>query len=853
MRRFETLEELAEALDEFRQRYNEHRLVERLHFQVPRGILIRPCLPWRLPHNENIKTVGQSGGRTDACPVWLGRSSKAMLKNLTAVLACSLLHAAHDNSIRIYDASGSAQIDRPYTVLMVFQRGEFPVGTYPKPRVGGSAPAAWQTDVKSRWPDGSVLLAFVSFPVSLAANGNLEVDFVPDTYACHLGPQTVCESAALDQSGMLKFLGGAWNAQIRGTANSISYTIDAKTMIGNGDWQYWLRGPVVTRVIVRKNGFDYDFGWEWNGISWQRPTDAKYRSLHPMFELSFYPGWNGVETGFRVENSWWRKLQRQKLKLEYLAGSPATAIYSKSNYDFEEKAASSYYGWSGAEPGAIVVDRNLPYLVATRVLPPYDTSIRLDSDTLSKYLAQWPANVGTDDNNRPDPRSCMSQNPCAYIKTDMPGTGDSDNFGILPRFQLFYLFAMGDSRFSVSTKKLAFDRFILGSGDAAVTIPIHYRESLTDMTPSYRNYFDWPDDQFTQSFGRIKSLSAHPEGRTGQYDNTGPYPAQRVCSDCPPRTHSWLPDAAHWPSLYSVPYILTGRWTYLMSLQQSAAHWIGTDNYSYGRHYGWGLQINSSNPRIPARILKELFWAFLLSPESPERSYFAKIIRNNDAAYEGLLDVRDGTYANQIQADCRGGDYTETFTSTWKNSTVGGPNAKRKIFYLVQTSGSWGLRSVNYVRVNGVDKTFGVYGKDIGKEWYWTPGARLIIQDASAQPLAESDTLEVSGTLGTSATPWCMGFNMRQWTENPLPMIGIGGDYAADYGGITGTSPWMVSYLAMHIGWMRQTRALEINGVAAFERSGAKLGKAYIDGMLHPGDPFCILATIGCPRRTSLA
>ncbi len=36
VRHFETLEELAEALQEFRQRYNEHWLIERLHFQTPR-------------------------------------------------------------------------------------------------------------------------------------------------------------------------------------------------------------------------------------------------------------------------------------------------------------------------------------------------------------------------------------------------------------------------------------------------------------------------------------------------------------------------------------------------------------------------------------------------------------------------------------------------------------------------------------------------------------------------------------------------------------------------------------------------------------------------------------------------
>jgi transposase InsO family protein len=36
VRHFETVEELAAALQEFRQRYNEQWLIERLHFQTPR-------------------------------------------------------------------------------------------------------------------------------------------------------------------------------------------------------------------------------------------------------------------------------------------------------------------------------------------------------------------------------------------------------------------------------------------------------------------------------------------------------------------------------------------------------------------------------------------------------------------------------------------------------------------------------------------------------------------------------------------------------------------------------------------------------------------------------------------------
>lgn len=757
---------------------------------------------------------------------------------------------AIDNSIKIYDVSGSAQSNRPFTVLMLFVEGEFPNGTYPRPRIDGNSSSTWQVDVKNRWPDGSILSAFVSFPVSLSANGSVTVDFVADSNPCHLGNTATCEAAALNQSGMLGFNSGNWNAQIRGTANSISYTVDAKTMISDGAWRYWLRGPIVTRIIVEEYGFTYDFGWQWDGSNWQAPSNATYKSVHPMFELSFYPGWNGVETGFRIENSWWTKLQNLKFKLEFLAGNPATVVYSKTNYDLEAKAASSYYTWSGTEPGAIFVDRNFPYLVATRVLPSYDTSISVSSSVITSYLSQWTSSVGTDDSGNPDPRSCTTQNPCAYIKTDMPGTGDHPNFGIIPRWQIAYLYAMGDSQFTVATRKDAYDKLIIGSADAAVTIPIHYRESNSSMSPSYRNYLDWPSDQTTPSFGRIKSISAHPDGRMGSYDTTGPYPAQYICSNCPARTHSWTPDMYHWPSLYSVPYILSGRFTYLMSLQQSAAHWLGWDHPYYGRHLDWGIQMDSANVRGPARALKEIFWAYLLSPDSPERNYFANKLKYNDAAYEGVFDVRNGIYSDQVVSNCSTTNTIESFTTTINSTTEQKPNGTRKIFYISSNARN-GIKTITSLTVNGVSKTVGIYNQDTGKDWYFIPGARIVIQDDNAPALTSSDTLYIAGSLSTSATPWCHGYAQLRWIDNPLPMIGMGSSSFTGYGGITGTSPWMLSYLVMHIGWMRQTGALKINGKRLFEYSGAKLAKSYIEGALHPQMPILYFGDYRMPLQTA--
>ncbi|MCS7043634.1 MAG: hypothetical protein N2036_12665 [Bryobacteraceae bacterium] len=784
------------------------------------------------------------------------------MKKLAALVWLASACFGLDNSIRIHEAGGSAQSNRPFTALMVFMQGEFPQGTYPKPRINGSVPAAWQTDIKSRWPDGSVLSAFVSFPVTLAANGNVKVDFVADSNPCHLGAQAVCEAAALDQAGMLNFLGGAWNARIRGTANGISYTVDARTMLAAGAWRYWLQGPVVTRVIVEdmSPSLAFDFGWQWDGSNWQAPSGDQYKGIHPMFELSFYPGWNGVETGYKLEAPWRTRFIRTssggfaawQFTLEFLAGAPPAVVYSKTGYNLTAKGAVTYWSWSGTAPGEIFVDRNFPYLVASRILPPYDLSIAVSTSQINSLLNQWPGNVGTDDQGRPDPRSCTTgMSICAYVKTSWPDTGDHPNFGIIPGWQIAFLYAMGDSRFNIQTRKDLFDRLILGSAEAAITAPVHTRESYTNMSPPLRNYLNWPADQVTPSFGRIFSVTAQYDGRSLQFENSGAYPAVYVCTNCPATNKPWVFSVSHYPSLLPVPYLLTGRYLYLSSLQQWAASILGSPHPQYDRHYDWGIHYSSAEPRVASRPIKAIFWGFLLSPDSPERNYFADKLKNIDAAYEGAFDVRDGLYASQVVSNCAGA-VTSNASHTFNSShPLSAPNGQRRVFAM---NGWDTISNVTAVTVNGSPRTFGIYGQDTGRQWYYIPGGSLIIQNESDPPLAPSDTLVVNYQAGRSATPWCKGFAMMRGLSNPLPMIGVGTNYADMEGaaGTTGTSPWMVSYLAMTLGWARQTRALAVNGGHLFEKSAAKLGKYYIDGVLHPRKPALYSGAYRTPTADGL-
>src|SRR5215469_11607720 len=94
---------------------------------------------------------------------------------ITTLLPWSAWAQTPPNSVKITDKSGSAQTNRPFTVSRVFAQGDIP--HFAQAVVGGTA-VTTQCDVKSRWSDGSVKHAIVSFQASLSANASITVNFV---------------------------------------------------------------------------------------------------------------------------------------------------------------------------------------------------------------------------------------------------------------------------------------------------------------------------------------------------------------------------------------------------------------------------------------------------------------------------------------------------------------------------------------------------------------------------------------------------------------------------------------------------------------------------------------------------
>ena len=83
--------------------------------------------------------------------------------------------AAPPNHVTVSDVTGNPQLNRPFTISRVFAKGDIP--HYAQASIGGVRLPS-QCDVKTRWPDGSVQHALVSFVTDLPAKKPVAVFFV---------------------------------------------------------------------------------------------------------------------------------------------------------------------------------------------------------------------------------------------------------------------------------------------------------------------------------------------------------------------------------------------------------------------------------------------------------------------------------------------------------------------------------------------------------------------------------------------------------------------------------------------------------------------------------------------------
>jgi chitodextrinase len=554
------------------------------------------------------------------------------------------------NGIAISNVSGAAQTNRPFTISRVFVQGEFPAGTYPQARIGGTA-VLTQADVKNTWPDGSLRHVMISFVATVPSNGNLNVDFIKQSSPNNTG--------FLDKTGMLNYNSGNWGADIEVTSGA-TLKADARAMLTawngvdtglNGlGVRYWLKGPVVTQVIEedRSSTLQFDMGWD------------SYKPLHPVFVLSFYPNSGlGAKVEYILENQWMTKLEDQTYSLVLKTESSLnTTVYSKATFTHVSTSRWRKVFWSGTVPTGwtdeghpgVNINYNLAYLAASKAVPNFD---------LTKVVSSFA--VG-DDVNGFNSSDRGDINGSAMWLQYMPQTGGRPDIGVIPVWYVRYLYSMTPGMYAM----------MMGMAEVSGYVPFHLRESAVGK------YYD--SGRTVDAIGHPLSLDARPSIYLQNLNFSGTTPADQIIPVGAMTTNNWTVDLAHQPAFAYVPYLITGDWYFLEEVYFAAAHDLGVavnGTNMWSRHDTWGwFNDQDIQTRGQAWGRRDIAQAAFVAPDgSPEKAYFTEKVNNNLAVEEGYQNTTTG----QFYQACTSSPYDETVEKSkwcWGRNTVarGWPN-----------------------------------------------------------------------------------------------------------------------------------------------------------------------------------
>jgi hypothetical protein len=466
----------------------------------------------------------------------------------------------------------------------------------------------WQSDVDTRWADGSVMCSFVTFAQSFQGSGSVTVDFVNDTNACHLGSVANCQAAALDKNGMLGFNSSGWDAQIDTTG--IVASVNARAMLTSLAPQYYLRGPLATQVIVGETDRNFDFGAD------------SYKSLHPIWVLTFWTGQPSVKVEAILEGGVWTDaIQDQTYGVTVKTGAAqgvlSNTIFTKASFRHWAKARWRVQGWTGATPSALNIDYNFEHLKWTRLIPNYDPK---------RSTSQAQANALVTSFNNGDQAAIFSNgingNSGATLMYQ-PSTGGRGELGYLTQWEVAYLYSMNTNLWNVIAKQ----------ADMQGYHPLHFREAASLA------YLDADDNGVAETGsaqGRWPSIDARPTTNLAVYAPVAALTAS-----------PWTIDSSHTPNLTYLPWIIAGDWYWRQETQAVGAYYLAIGNpgtISYGRHGNWGI-LPVYNERYHAWPLRHAIHAAVVSaPGSLEKAYFTSKINKNIEVMEGFRGIANGTF-----------------------------------------------------------------------------------------------------------------------------------------------------------------------------------------------------------------
>ncbi len=455
-----------------------------------------------------------------------------------------------------------------------------------------------QVNVKRRYTDGSVKHAIISTLISEAVRGRaLTLDIYPGS------EQPVVETAlqefpkGFSAKVVFQFPDGSERR-----ANFAEFYRKASSGVKNFRMIKWLRGPLTSEVQLAGPP---------SGTDGKADTD-----LLVIFGLRAFKGGKSLRLEVVVESPWIDVGGNVQYDVMVFAGGKKMMAKSDVGYwnhrmpywlkDKDRNLGHFAHArwrkvfWWGRELEKTAIRYNLSYLVDTGLVPPYDTTLKIDKNQIARSVGRW------------------EQSPCEILENSIimayfPTTGGREDLGPYPTWTTRYLFSQDQQAWQM----------VLSTGNLAGSFPVHIRERTT---------------------GRIFSIDEHPGfslNPRGTFERIKPRPSP----DRPYlklKTSPYEVDNAHQPSLAFIPYLFTGDYYYLEEMYFWANRCMLVQNAAY-RQKDKGL-ITPDQVRGQAWALRQLVDAAKIAPDArSEKAYFDNKVRNNLQYYCDFIKGPDAT------------------------------------------------------------------------------------------------------------------------------------------------------------------------------------------------------------------
>jgi hypothetical protein len=455
-------------------------------------------------------------------------------------------------------SAGTAQASLPLTFGQPFRAGDLPSssGLIATDSNGASVPV--QMDEVSSHTDGSVRFAVLSTQLS-----NLQASQPRIVNLFKAAKSTSTPSVPANP---------AWNLTVEADLTNPDGSVTT----------YTARPQALLQAQIASGAGKRLSGAVANEYTLVTPFVSASNVTHPhlvaRIHVRLYDNGNRIRSEVVMENARTFVSGPGNLTYAMRIKQGSTTLHSQPKFTHYHHARWRKVVWTGSATPNFRVRHNMPYFMASRIIPNYNLGVKIPETALAATATSL-ANADT------------SPMGAVFILPYFPTTGGRADIGPVPEWTARYLLSQDDRARAA----------MMANADAAGAVPIHYRDETKGDHPL--------------------SLEDHPNV-TLRFGTSSP--ALPATSGSTPFT----PDTPHQPSLTYVPYLLTGDAYYLEEMMFWASYNVAIHNPS-NRGYNLGL-VYSDEIRGGAWTMRSLGEiAFAIPDAHPRKSYYRGLLANN--------------------------------------------------------------------------------------------------------------------------------------------------------------------------------------------------------------------------------